>query len=83
MKALETEADVFFCIYNKKVPILIQIERRIQFRQKKDEKIIFRFKLHKSFDEVDLDINLHHGSIEVSISDTQEFKNPTKFEIPS
>ncbi len=80
--ALDQPADLFFAIFDKALPIVVNIEKRFKFVQKKEE-VVFNFKLHAEFQEVDLDVKLDFGAVTVFISDNLDFAGPRLIDSPS
>lgn len=76
--APQTSATVNFLIYDKNKPIIAPSEKRFQFAQKTSIDQIFKIKLEKSTQIVDVDVKSYFGNITFAVSrNLDDFKNTT------
>lgn len=84
IKAIDSNARVNFAIYDSSQPILAPAEKRFTFVQNKDDTSIFKVRLGSTYEEVDFDIKLEFGSVNVGYGESQDkYDNQQKITIPS
>ena len=81
IRPVDANTNIFFAVYDKRLPLLVHMEKRFSFAQEEKSEQIFQIKMPLDCEEVDVDVKLSAGSLEFSISDIPEnFQNFIKMD---
>lgn len=81
--ARQANAHINFLIYDAAKPIHVFAERRFTFVAERGDEHVFKMNLGGDYEQVEVDIRLAFGAIEVQLNDFPDgFKNTTVIETP-
>lgn len=69
IRALNSSCSLNFAIFDSQKPLEVYSEKRFTFTQNREEENIFVAHLGDTYDEVEVDVKLEFGSIQISLSE--------------